>query len=237
MPKHIHTQVNIDKSYLVTKIDDYLRQWGNFSSYTNGYKWVPERVKKFQDWLDNIGNWSNKDTEEFLLDIWAVGEFPYRLPEILRSNTHTDIRNAFRRLISTKGSGQARIRAAHIPEIEESSLSEVLCFYYPNLFCIKNKRSKYGIAFATNTGQFRYDPQEPSKIIGVSLYDEMPYDEFHSIIDSIMPELRSAFITRYPSAKNSFAKMWTRYKYIMIDQFLQHWYVEYKQYLKESQWW
>lgn len=99
---------------------------------------------------------NDKDFLTFMHDrIWAIHETLYTglLDEIIRANTTTELRLAFRKMLEGALDAPDAVTALGLgkrPQIGTSILSEILCKVYPDQFSIQNKRSEWGLYFILN---------------------------------------------------------------------------------------
>ncbi|MCK6472708.1 MAG: hypothetical protein L6R28_13270 [Planctomycetes bacterium] len=224
--------MNVVTPKLRQSIDTYLGRWSTYGAYQRNLARVTSESESYHAWLNDVDRWTKDETIEFLNGIWAVNSFGYRLGEIMAANNYKDIRQCFKKLLKPRKSGQARIEAAAIPKIEVATLSEVLCFMQPDTYGIQNKRSTVGLCLASDVGQLVPSAYDPNSTVGATPFSSMPYDEFNVLLADVKHALFAAVEKRWPKEKKQAAKFYCEFGFLVADQLLEHWFIEFKKYLR-----
>lgn len=208
-------------------LNEYTDRYESVQDYINCHRWIDRMTENTIDLRsqEKLLEMPKQNFIALMSNLFVVGPGGYRLYEILLQNTYEEIRDAIFVLLYGEGELEDRIIMARKPGIGISFISQMLCFYDPKQYSIKDRITKIGICEILGYGTII-----PSHLLddekGASPYDDMSYTEFHKLVTEVGKHFILKMLQMAGEEKEHLGKFINSRKYLMIDQFLRFCYTK-----------
>ena len=131
-----------------------------------------------------------------------VEALPFRMTRIADSNEADRVRDGLRRLVTTKGTAEDKMRAAGLRQFGEATLTEILCMYAPQRFVMRSRPVMRGIVRLCELYTERH-------------LRDMTYSEYADLVGQMEKVYRTALL-----AANDVEEFYLAHKCLLVCLFL-----------------
>ena len=210
-----------DTERIYRMIDEYTNKYNTVQDYIHSHQWLDRIIENTSDLLsqEKLLEMPKQRFISLMSNIYVVGPGAYRLYEILAQNSYEEIKDSIFVLLYGQGELEDRIIMSRKPGIGISFISQILCFYDPKQFSIKDRISKIGIC-----GILGYGKIIPGRLLdddkGALPYDDMSYTEFHKLVTEVGKHFILKMLQKAGDKRDHLGRFLNSRKYLLIDQFL-----------------
>jgi len=218
---------NTERIYRMIK--EYLQGFPSVEDYISSHSWLDRLVENTNDLhsSEKLLAMSKQRLLSLISNFYALGPGAYKMYSLLEQNNFEEIKDAIFVLLYGEGEIEDRIIMARKPCMGVSLLTQILCFYDPKQYSIKDRLSKIGLCMVLGYGSIL-----PGNLLddekGALPYDDMSYTEFHKLVTEIGKHFILKLLQEAGENKDKLGKFINSRKFLIIDQFLRYCYSKWK---------